>query len=127
MTRLGDTRITGQSNMAPSNGTTTEAKTEDRQAPFEAEKPLFEGDTSGLGGGEDEASEMEGFGWDRRTRIGGSQIRYRPQPTGGLLNSASARRQGRSHLPSFFTSSISRSESLRRSHLPSASFNSGPT
>lgn len=64
MTKLGDTRIAGKGDVAPSNGTTTEAKTEDRQPAFEPEEAFFELNASGLGFGEDEVAKVEGFGRD---------------------------------------------------------------
>lgn len=66
MAKLGDTRVTRKADVAPSQGSITEAKTKDRKTTFEAEKPLFELNASGLGRGEDEAGEVEGFGWDHR-------------------------------------------------------------
>lgn len=59
--KLRDTRIAGKADVAPSNGTTTEAKTEDRQAAFEAKEAFLERNASGLGFGEDQACEVEGF------------------------------------------------------------------
>lgn len=61
MAKLGDTRITRQINVAPSQSTTTEAEVKYVEAPFEAEKPLFELNASGLGRGEDEACEVLRF------------------------------------------------------------------
>lgn len=51
--------------VAPSEGSITESQVKHGAATFEPEEPLFELDTSGLGGGEDEASEVTGFGWDQ--------------------------------------------------------------
>lgn len=64
MAKVGDVRIARKINVNTSKGSTTEAKAKDRLATFEAEETLFERYASTLGGGEDEAGEVEGFGWD---------------------------------------------------------------
>ena len=48
MAEVADTRITRQVNAAASQGSVTEAKTKDREAGFQPEKPLFERDAAGF-------------------------------------------------------------------------------
>lgn len=59
-----DVRVSRKINVAPSNGTTTEAEAKYGEATFGPEEALFERNASGLGFGKDEVAEVEGFGWD---------------------------------------------------------------
>jgi len=58
---IGDGGIGRKLHVAASKGSTTESHVKHGASTFEAEEALFEPDASGLGGGEDEACEVEGF------------------------------------------------------------------